>query len=1609
MKKLLSMLIVTVMLLGMVPFAFATQTAPEQITLGKAVTVNVDRYNPESLFTYTVAEEGEYVFYSEGEDDTYGYVLDENSEVLDENDDYNTTNFTCILYLEKGEKITLRSRLYDVSRKGTYTVTFAKCSDATAIVLDKDEIVTYPGNSFYIDYTFAPVGAYEQEVTISSSDPTVVAPPQMDSNMYYASKVGTTTLTFTSENALTTSVDVTVKNPDVLTLDTPISATSKESYAGIRYNFTPSESGYYTYTVQSDEYVSIYATAPDEFFEGAYDYNPSFSVYMKAGTTYTLHVNNFSENQNYTVLVRESTPATEIYFEGGSDTQFIDFQDWLYVYGVDGEIAGDVEFSVSDPNFADIHVESNNCVSVIMRRAGKVTVIAKYNGATATREIEGVAIPTITYGTPYVEETIGMREAVVKFTPTTSGTYMVEATDELGINTAVDINGAVSETGVFEKYMYAGSTYTIRANRYFMGIGMGYDEYDYVGDITIDLSLLSKPEGMKFANPDPYTAYRGIDFDLTVLPTNENGAFTRDVEWTLSNDEDGFVQESYRNKANIVFYGTGKYTVTAKANGYTQSIEVNVVEPPKAVVGTEYNFTIAANSKKSFEFIPEKTGYYTTVINSDVKLTADLPEFMDSGNDMVMASAFVSDESNYINITNNNDTEANVTLLIRSTNFPTEMTADVSNLILEIGDAYYPDFYFNPNEVWENVESATSSDENVVEIEGYNEIIAVGEGTATVTYVSEYGLETKITVTVVDDLSAHQHIFDNDCDTTCDCGFVRDITHAFGDYIYNNDATTFADGTQTRTCAVCGLKETVTAPGTKLPEPEPHSHDSLTFVYDNNEVDGIGTESSYCEKCKKTIKRSKIVSLKSCQPITRAMVCVILADIFDYDESAINNDREINYTDVGDSDTFAPAIEWCVNAHILSGVSDNAFQPHSHVTREQLAVMLINAIKSKEIDLATGDYSFNDSEYVSKWAQSAVINCLFNNIMTTLDGGMFNPRETAVVADLANIFNVFPDTNIDKDVYSAISGSREHKFDNNCDTTCDCGYERITTHDYKDTYNAVSHFEECTICGYIGDGAPHQFDNACDTTCDCGFVRQTTHDYQPAHDAYSHFERCTGCRDIKNLTAHEYDNTCDPTCDCGFEREVSHNFKPSFDEKFHFDKCTGCGAVMNSDSHQFDNDCDATCDCGYTTTAMHTYYNPCDTKCAVCGAALIPGHQYDNACDDRCNICGKERTITHKYGEYVSDKNASQWSDGTKTRTCSVCGDKDTIIDKGTKLPPETSGSCGDNATWAFDKTTGKLTIDGWGAMEEYGSPWYILNDSVTSIVIGDKITSLSIWAFEGMYNLKDVKIGSSVTSIAYAAFFNCSSLTAVEIPESVIAIDERAFDYCSELETVTYGGTKEQSQKISIGANNDPLKNAVWTYKKASVEIKDTSKVFTDIKSKGWYKEYVDYSVAHGIFTGTSKNEFSPSMNITRAQFVQVLANLIGVDTSNRNVTTSFKDVPAKKWYTAAVKWASENKIVNGTGDGKFEPNANVTREQMCVMLVNFAKFKGITLKTVESKEDFADNANISKWAKTAVYTCQQADIVNGKGAGKFDPKGTGTRAEASVMFTKFHKDYLG
>ena len=182
----------------------------------------------------------------------------------------------------------------------------------------------------------------------------------------------------------------------------------------------------------------------------------------------------------------------------------------------------------------------------------------------------------------------------------------------------------------------------------------------------------------------------------------------------------------------------------------------------------------------------------------------------------------------------------------------------------------------------------------------------------------------------------------------------------------------------------------------------------------------------------------------------------------------------------------------------------------------------------------------------------------------------------------------------------------------------------------------------------------------------------------------------------------------------------------------------------------------------------------------------------------------------------------------------------------------------------------------------------------------------------------------------------------------------------------------------------------------------------FIDVPSGKWYTEYVDYVAQNKLMNGMSENTFAPGETLTRAMFVQILANAAGVDTGNRDVTTKFTDVPSGKWYTPAVKWASENDIVNGMTENTFDPQGNIQRQQMCVMLARFAKTFGIELGGSAEKVDFRDDNLIQNYAKDAVYACQRAGIISGMTPDTFAPRDNATRAQIAKIMTVFHRDFM-
>ena len=173
----------------------------------------------------------------------------------------------------------------------------------------------------------------------------------------------------------------------------------------------------------------------------------------------------------------------------------------------------------------------------------------------------------------------------------------------------------------------------------------------------------------------------------------------------------------------------------------------------------------------------------------------------------------------------------------------------------------------------------------------------------------------------------------------------------------------------------------------------------------------------------------------------------------------------------------------------------------------------------------------------------------------------------------------------------------------------------------------------------------------------------------------------------------------------------------------------------------------------------------------------------------------------------------------------------------------------------------------------------------------------------------------------------------------------------------------------------------------------------FTDVKPGKWYYTAVDYAVSEKLFSGTSSTTFSPEEPMTRGMFVTVLGKKARIDPA-QYTESSFSDVKAGVWYAPNVEWAAQNGIVNGTGGGRFSPNKSVTREQMAVILYNYAKFTNCDL-TVRAGllEQFPDGNKVSGYAKYPMEWAITHGIINGNG-GKLDPSGTATRAQVAQIF---------
>jgi len=180
------------------------------------------------------------------------------------------------------------------------------------------------------------------------------------------------------------------------------------------------------------------------------------------------------------------------------------------------------------------------------------------------------------------------------------------------------------------------------------------------------------------------------------------------------------------------------------------------------------------------------------------------------------------------------------------------------------------------------------------------------------------------------------------------------------------------------------------------------------------------------------------------------------------------------------------------------------------------------------------------------------------------------------------------------------------------------------------------------------------------------------------------------------------------------------------------------------------------------------------------------------------------------------------------------------------------------------------------------------------------------------------------------------------------------------------------------------------------------------------WAHEGLDYCIYHGYIAGTSASTVSPNGVCTRAQLVSILYRVQGEPTTVKGYELSklrapFDDVPRGQWYTDAIWWAKLMGVVSGTSATTFDPEGEITREQLAVILYNYTKqFAPGSLTATGSLSGFPDAASVSSWARTEMAWAVGNGLISGTGSGSvayLTPQGSATRAQVAAILMRFEQ----
>lgn len=176
----------------------------------------------------------------------------------------------------------------------------------------------------------------------------------------------------------------------------------------------------------------------------------------------------------------------------------------------------------------------------------------------------------------------------------------------------------------------------------------------------------------------------------------------------------------------------------------------------------------------------------------------------------------------------------------------------------------------------------------------------------------------------------------------------------------------------------------------------------------------------------------------------------------------------------------------------------------------------------------------------------------------------------------------------------------------------------------------------------------------------------------------------------------------------------------------------------------------------------------------------------------------------------------------------------------------------------------------------------------------------------------------------------------------------------------------------------------------------------FADIADMQWAQDAVQSVAANGYMTPDSDTSFGAKRNIKRDELVSMVIKTLKLENKKAKnpVERTFEDVGEDNVYRKEIAKAVELGIIEGISETEFAPNADITRQDMAVVICK--ALEAASVKTVEGRLDFADKDDIAEYAQKSVRVLSKMGVISGKSDNMFDPLANTTRAEAAVLSNK-------